>query len=202
MTERERMLSGRLYHAGDAELTAARLRAKRAIERFNTIAFDAYQERESILRELFASLGRGCCIEPPFHCDYGSQIAIGDHFFANYDCIFLDVAPITIGNYGFFGPRVCLYTAGHPTVPEVRDLDLEFGTPITIGDSVWIGGNTVVLPGVTIGSGTVVAAGSVVTKDLPAGVIAAGSPCKVLRALTDEDRAKWARAQQAYREDR
>lgn len=198
MTEQERMLAGELYFAGDRTLTAARLRAKALCRRYNETAPDDLGAREAILRDLLGKAGRDCCIEPTFRCDYGAQITIGDHFFANYDCIFLDVAPITIGDHVFLGPRVCLYTAGHPTVPEVRDLELEFGLPITIGSSVWIGGNTVVLPGVTIGGGSVVAAGSVVTGDIPSGVIAAGNPCKVLRPLTDADREKWEARRRAY----
>lgn len=193
MTEREKMLAGKLYFAGEKTLAQARLRAKELCRLYNDTAPADFTGRDTILQSLLASVGEACCIEPPFRCDYGSQISVGSHFYANYDCIFLDVAPITIGSHVFFGPRVCLYTAGHPTVPEIRNLELEFGQPITVGDSVWIGGNTVVLPGVTIGSGSVIAAGSVVTKDIPGGVIAAGSPCKVLRPLTDADRAAWER---------
>lgn len=144
-----------------------------------------------MLRQLLGKMGEGCWIEPPFRCDYGSQVSLGDHVYANYDCIFLDVAPITIGSHVFLGPRVSLFAAGHPLDAGVRDLELEFGRPITIGDSVWLGGNVTVLAGVTIGDGTVVAAGSVVTKDLPAGVVAAGNPCRVLRAITADDRAVW-----------
>ncbi len=150
-------------------------------------------------RPCWGHVGTQCWIEAPFHCDYGTQITIGDHFFANYDCIFLDVAPIVIGNHVFLGPRVSLYTAGHPLTAQIRNLELEFGKPITIGDSVWIGGDTTVLPGVTIGPETVVAAGSVVTKDLPGGVIAAGNPCRVLRPLSEEDRAFWLAQLEAYR---
>lgn len=193
MTEQERMLSGRLYFAGDEALAAARLRARELTWQFNHSAWDAFDQRTAILRKLFAALGENCWIEPTFRCDYGSQITVGSHFYANYDCIFLDVAPITIGDHVFLGPRVCLYTAGHPTVPEVRNTELEYGRPIAIGDNVWLGGSTVVLPGVSIGSGTVVAAGSVVTRSLPPGVIAAGNPCRVLRPITDADRAKWER---------
>ena len=191
MTELENMLSGRLYLAEDESLTAARLRAQALCRRFNDTYPGQLEARLDILRQLLGSMGEGCYIEPSFRCDYGSQITIGDFFYANYDCIFLDVAPITIGSHVLLGPRVCLYTAGHPTVPEIRDTGLEFGLPITIEDSVWIGGNTVVCPGVRIGSGSVIAAGSVVTRDVPAGVIAGGNPCRVLRPLTDADRAKW-----------
>ena len=191
MTERERMLSGQLYDAGDETLTAARGRAKRLTWRYHQLDPTDWDSRTQILQELLGHLGEDSWIEPPFRCDYGTQISIGDHFFANYDCIFLDVAPITIGNQVMFGPRVCLYTAGHPLDAATRNTGLEFGKPIAIGDDVWLGGNVVVLPGVTIGAGTVVAAGSVVRRDLPPHVLAAGSPCQVLRPITEADRLKW-----------
>lgn len=191
MTERERMLSGQLYDAGDETLTAARDRAKRLTWRYHQLDPTDWDSRTQILQELLGHLGEDSWIEPPFRCDYGTQISIGDHFFANYDCIFLDVAPITIGNQVMFGPRVCLYTAGHPLDAATRNTGLEFGKPIAIGDDVWLGGNVVVLPGVTIGAGTVVAAGSVVRRDLPPHVLAAGNPCQVLRPITEADRLKW-----------
>lgn len=191
MTERERMLSGQLYDAGDETLTAAKGRAKRLTWRYHQLDPTDWDSRTQILQELLGHLGEDSWIEPPFRCDYGTQISIGDHFFANYDCIFLDVAPITIGNQVMFGPRVCLYTAGHPLDAATRNTGLEFGKPIAIGDDVWLGGNVVVLPGVTIGAGTVVAAGSVVRRDLPPHVLAAGNPCQVLRSITEADRLKW-----------
>ena len=191
MTERERMLSGQLYDAGDETLTAARGRAKRLTWRYHQLDPTDWDSRTQILQELLGHLGEDSWIEPPFRCDYGTQISIGDHFFANYDCIFLDVAPITIGNRVMFGPRVCLYTAGHPLDAATRNTGLELGKPIAIGDDVWLGGNVVVLPGVTIGAGTVVAAGSVVKRDLPPHVLAAGNPCQVLRSITEADRLKW-----------
>ena len=191
MTERERMLSGQLYDAGDETLTAARGRAKRLTWRYHQLDPTDWDSRTQILQELLGHLGEDSWIEPPFRCDYGTQISIGDHFFANYDCIFLDVAPITIGKRGMFGPRVCLYTAGHPLDAATRNTGLEFGKPIAIGDDVWLGGNVVVLPGVTIGAGTVVAAGSVVRRDLPPHVLAAGNPCQMLRPITEADRLKW-----------
>lgn len=191
MTERERMLSGQLYDAGDETLTAARGRAKRLTWRYHQLDPTDWDSRTQILQELLGHLGEDSWIEPPFRCDYGTQISIGDHFFANYDCIFLDVAPITIGNQVMFGPRVCLYTAGHPLDAATRNTGLEFGKPIAIGDDVWLGGNVVVLPGVTIGAGTVVAAGSVVRRDLPPHVLAVGNPCQVLRPITEADRLKW-----------
>ena len=153
------------------------------------------------MQELLGSVGEDVVIMPPFRCDYGTQIEIGDHFFANYDCLFLDVCSIKIGNHVMLGPRVCLYTAAHPLSAEVRDTGLEYGKPITIGNSVWIGGNVIVNPGVTIGNDVVIGAGSVVTHDLPDGVIAAGNPCRVLRPLTEEDRQFWRARQQEWQTD-
>ena len=202
MTEQERMLAGRLYNAGDPDLTAARDRAKRLCWRYNQMDPADYAGRTDLLRELLGQLGENSWIEQPFHCDYGAQISLGDQVFINYDCIFLDVAQITIGRRVLIAPRVGLYTAGHPTAPEARANDLEYGRPIVIQDDVWLGGNTVVLPGVTIGAGTVVAAGSVVTRDLPAGVLAAGNPCRVVRELSEADRARWMAQVQAYQAER
>lgn len=202
MTERERMLTGRLYNAGNPELAAARLRAKELCRQFNDAPPADVAGRENVLRQLLGGMGWNCWIEPPFRCDYGSQITLGDHVYANYDCIFLDVAPIAIGNNVLVAPRVCFYTAGHPIASSVRNTGLEFAAPITVEDDVWIGGNVTVLPGVTIGRGTIVAAGSVVTKDLPSGVIAAGNPCRVLRAITDADREIWEARRIAYEAER
>ena len=198
MTEQERMVSGRLYHPGDETLSEARDRAKKLTWRYNQMDPTDWAGRTALLRELLGHLGEGSWIEPSFRCDYGVNITVGDAVFINYDCIFLDVAPITIGDRVLIAPRVCLYTAGHPTDAEVRGSGLEFGLPITIGDDAWIGGSAVVLPGVTIGAKSIIAAGSVVTKDIPPNVIAAGNPCRVLRPITDDDRQKWEAAQQEY----
>ena len=130
-------------------------------------------------------------IEPPFRCDYGSNILIGDNFYANFDCIILDVCPVTIGDNVLFGPRVCLFTASHPVDPSGRSSGLEFGKPISIGNDVWIGGGALINPGVTIGNASIIGAGAVVTRDIPDHVIAAGNPCRVVRPVTGEDRAQW-----------
>lgn len=198
MTEQERMLSGNLYHPGDEALSAARDRAKKLTWRYNQIDPTDWAGRTALLGELLGCLGEDSWIEPSFRCDYGVNITVGDGVFVNYDCIFLDVAPITIGSRVLIAPRVCLYTAGHPTDAEVRSSGLEFGLPITVEDDAWIGGSAVILPGVTIGSGSIIAAGSVVTKDIPAGVIAAGNPCRVLRPITDDDRNMWEARRQEY----
>lgn len=198
MTEKERMLAGRLYIAQGEELARESKRAKRLTRQFNLTSEEELGKRLEILRDLLGSAGNNIYIEPPFRCDYGSHIYIGDNFYANYDCIIIDVCDVKIGMNVFFGPRVCLYTAGHPLDAEVRNTLLEFGKPITIGDSVWIGGNTVVNPGVTIGSQVVIGSGSVLTKDIPAGVIAVGNPCRVLREINDADRAYWQKLQLEY----
>ena len=198
MSEQEKMLAEMLYTAQDPELVAAHRRALRLTQRYNATGEDQAEEREALIQELLGSFGEDGVIMPPFRCDYGSQIEIGDHFFANYDCLFLDVCLITFGNHVMLGPRVCLYTAAHPLSSEVRDTGLEYGKPITIGNSVWIGGNVIVNPGVTIGNEVVIGAGSVVTHDLPDGVIAAGNPCRVLRRISDEDRKFWLARQQEW----
>lgn len=201
MTEREKMLSGLLYWAGDPELCQARDRAKRLTWRYNQLDPTDWDGRTALLKELLGHLGEDSWIEPSFRCDYGTQISLGDHVFINYDCIFLDVAPITIGNSVLAAPRVCLYTAGHPTDPEVRnESGLEYGLPITIEDGVWLGGGVSVLPGVTIGENTVVAAGSVVRRDLPANTVAGGNPCQVIRPLDESDRARWLEARRRHGE--
>jgi len=198
MTEKERMLSGKLYIAQGDEIVSGILRARKLIRAFNDSDETAFEQRDSLLHELLGRMGEGASINPPFRCDYGFNISVGDRFFANYDCIFIDVCPITIGDDVFFGPRVCLYTAGHPVDADVRNMGLEYGKPITIGNNVWFGGNVVVNPGVTIGDNVVIGSGSVVTKDIPSGVIAAGNPCCVLREITDADREHWNRLKDEY----
>lgn len=191
MTELERMLSGGLYDSMDETLAAARDRAKKLTWRYNQMDPTDYPGRTALLRELLGGLGEDSFIEPSFRCDYGAHITVGSQVFINYDCIFLDVAPIVIGDRVLIGPRAGLYTAGHPIAPEVRDAGLEYGLPITLEDSVWLGGNVVVCPGVTIGQNSIIAAGSVVTRDVPSDVIAAGNPCRVLRPITGADRETW-----------
>lgn len=202
MTEWERMVAGKIYFPGDTALLEARQRARVLCRQYNDALPEEDELRDEILHRLLGSVGKDCWIEPTLRCDYGCNITVGDTFYANYDCVFLDAAPITIGNNVLVAPRVCFYTAGHPIVPSVRNTGLEFAAPITVEDDVWIGGNVTVLPGVTIGRGTIVAAGSVVTKDLPSGVIAAGNPCRVLRAITDADREIWEARRIAYEAER
>lgn len=198
MTEKEKMLSGKLYTAQDKELAHDNKNARRLTRLFNQTNEDEFDKRIVYLKELFGSTGENIWIEPAFHCDYGRNIFIGENFYANYDCIIIDVCPVTIGNHVFFGPRVCVYTATHPIDAEVRATGLEYGKPVTIGNDVWLGGNTIINPGITIGSNVVIGSGSVVTKDIPSGVIAAGNPCRVLRPITDEDRKYWRKKQEEY----
>lgn len=202
MTERDRMRAGLLYDPGDETLSAARDRAKRLTWRYNQLDPTDWAARAALLRELLGHPGQDSWIEPSFRCDYGTNISLGDGVFINYDCVFLDVAPITIGNRVLIAPQAGLYTAGHPIDPETRATGLEFGRPITLEDDVWLGGRVTVCPGVTIGAGSVVAAGSVVTRDIPAGVVAAGNPCKPLRPIAEADRAKWRQARRDYEAER
>ena len=202
MTEWERMAAGKIYFPGDAALLEARQRARVLCRQYNDALPEEDGLRDEILHRLLGAVGKDCWIEPPLRCDYGTNITVGDIFYANYDCVFLDAAPIAIGNNVLVAPRVCFYTAGHPIAPSVRNTGLEFAAPITVEDDVWIGGSVTILPGVTIGRGTIVAAGSVVTKDLPAGVVAAGNPCRVLRPITDADRAYWEAQRTAYEAER
>lgn len=197
MTEKEKMLAGKLYIIDD-ELKKDYKRARVLTRLFNATTEEQEEYRRQLISELFGAAGKNCSIVPPFRCDYGSHIYVGENFYANYDCIFLDVCEIRIGDNVMFGPRVCIYTAGHPIDADVRASGLEFGKPATIGDNVWIGGSSVILPGVTVGKNTVIGSGSVVTKDIPDNVIAMGNPCRPHRELTDEDKKYWENLKAEY----
>lgn len=201
-TQKERMLAGELYIADDPELSRESHRGKRLAREYSQTTEDDGARRTELLTKLFNKIGKNGYLEPPFHTDYGSNTTIGDNFYANYDAIFVDVAPITIGNNVFMGPRVGLYTAGHPIDATIRAEQLEYGYPIAIGDNVWFGGNVVVNPGVTIGSNVVIGSGSIVTKDIPDGVVAVGNPCRVLRKITAQDSEYWGKQKAAYYADR
>ena len=191
MNEKEKMLSGRLYYASDPDLRDDYISAKRLVQKFNQCAYTNKDKADSILRDLLGSAGTNIQIEPPFRCDYGKNIMVGDNFYANYDCIILDVCRVQIGSNVMLGPRVCLFTAAHPIDYEVRNLGLEYGRPISVGDNVWIGGCVTVNPGIRIGSDAVIGSGSVITKSIPEGVVAAGNPCKVLRKINQYDKVYW-----------
>jgi maltose O-acetyltransferase len=182
-TNKEKMLAGELYHSFDLILSQERQEAQNLLFRLNNLAPDNFKEKSAIFKLIFKELGRNIFIELPFRCDYGYNISIGKNFFANYNCTFLDSAPIIIGDHVLFGPNVSLYTSGHPIEIEKRKKLFQFAKSIVIENNVWIGGNTVVNPGVTIGENSVIGAGSVVTKSIPANVVAAGNPCKVIRKL-------------------
>lgn len=182
------MLSGRLYDARDPELAAARLRARQLVSRYNQADPEEDALRQELARELFGHMGEGCYLEPPLRCDYGSHIRLGERVYVNFNLVVLDCAAVTIGNDVLIGPNVSIYTAGHPVDPDLRREGLEFARPVTIEDGVWIGGHTVIAPGARIGRNSVIGAGSVVTKDIPANVVAVGNPCRVRRPITEKDR--------------
>lgn len=190
-TNKEKMLSGKLYISNDPELRADFIKCKQLTRLYNASAGNDIAYRTELLKQLFGSVGKNVYIEPSFRCDYGCHIYIGDNFYANYDCIMIDVADITIGNHVLFAPRVCVFTAGHPIDAEIRNELLEYGKPVVIGDNVWVGGNTVINPGVSIGNNVVIGSGSVVTKDIPDNVVAAGNPCRVIRTITQKDKEFW-----------
>lgn len=191
MTEKEKMLSQGLYSPNDDELKKDAMRSRRLTRLYNSTTEDEREYRLQLLKELFGSTGEHITVEPPFRCDYGSNTYIGENFYANFDCIILDVAKVFIGDNCFFGPRVCVFTPAHPIDAEVRNTGIEYGKEIHIGNNVWVGGNTVINPGVTIGNNVVIGSGSVVTKDIPDNVVAVGNPCKVIRPITDKDKKFW-----------
>lgn len=180
--------SGQVYNDLNPVLIADRSRAKRIFSEYNQTGDADSEKRRRLLDSLFEKCGKNPVIEPNFKCEFGYNIIIGDNFFANFDCVILDCAAVTIGNNVLFGPRVGLYCANHVFDPAERAAGGCFAAPITIGDNVWIGGGVHVTPGVTIGEGSIIGAGSVVTKSVPEGVVAAGNPCRVLRKITGQDK--------------
>ncbi len=187
-SEKEKMISGKPYKAFGDELLAERQYAKEMIFDFNSLRPNQIDERNEILKRLLGKTKDKYFIEPPFRCDYGYNIEIGENFYSNYNLIILDCAAVKIGDNVLIGPNVSIYTAGHPLHYEIRNQEYEYAFPVIIGDNVWIGGNVVINPGVSIGENSVIGSGSVVTKDIPNNVIAIGNPCKVLRVITDDDK--------------
>jgi maltose O-acetyltransferase len=181
--EKDLMLAGLPYLAADPALTLERRNARRLTRLYNAMTEDEAERRLEILFELLGAIGERCEIEPPFRCDYGSLITLGNNFYANFGCVILDCNRVTIGRDVKFGPGVHVYAATHPADPVIRASGRELAFPVTIGDGVWVGGRSIILPGVTIGEGTTIGAGSVVAKSIPPQVVAAGVPCRVIRAL-------------------
>ncbi len=182
LSERDKMLAGELYDPLDPELAAARVRARDLCQALNATRETDEDQRRRILSELFGAGGGEVWMQPPFFCDYGSNIYLGKRVFFNFNCVVLDVCAVRIGDFTLFGPSVQIYTATHPLEAELRRTR-EFAKPIEVGSDVWVGGAAVICPGVTIGSRSVIGAGSVVTRDIPGGVFAAGNPCRVIRKL-------------------
>lgn len=187
MTEKEKMLAGELYVSTGEELVNDRINAKKLCRAYNSLEPDKYEERKNVLLTLLGKTKGNFLIEPNFWCDYGYNIEIGENFYSNHNLVILDPAKVTFGDNVFIAPNCGFYTAGHPIDAQKRNDSLEYAYPITVGNNVWIGGNVVVLPGVTIGDNAVIGAGSVVTKDIPSNVVAVGNPCRVLREITDEE---------------
>ncbi|MBO4939647.1 MAG: sugar O-acetyltransferase [Clostridia bacterium] len=186
MTSKERREQGLLFLADENDWVEMK-RARRLTQALNTANRDDFVQIRTIVNELFGTSDETTFVNPPFYCDYGSNIHVGKNCFINYNCTFLDNAKITLGENCLIAPNVAFYTAGHPLHPDIRALGYEYGMEIVVGDNVWIGGNVVICPGVRIGSNSVIGAGSVVTKDVPDWSFAAGNPCRVIRPITKED---------------
>lgn len=182
-SEKQMMLAGELYLANDPELVAEAMWARELLQQYNQTAANDREGRTAILRQLLGQVGEQPSIVPPFHCDYGIHISIGDRFYMNYGGVILDCNKVEIGDDVLCAPYVQIYAATHPTDPTVRLTGRELALPVKIGSNVWLGGGVIVCPGVTIGDNTTIGAGSVVTKDIPANVVAAGNPCRVIRSV-------------------
>jgi maltose O-acetyltransferase len=182
-SEKDKMLGGELYDPLDPQLSAERRRARLLFKALNDTRDDQQEERARLIKALIPRSGQGVWIEPPFYCDYGSNITLGDRVFFNFNCVVLDVAPVRIGSGVLIGPAVQIYTATHPLSAAERRAGLEYGKAVEMGDEVWIGGGAIICPCVRIGARSVIGAGSVVTRDVPEGVFAAGNPCRVVREI-------------------
>ena len=178
-----------LGYVSDGAVMEEQKACRRILQRLNFMDRSDFDGISEVVKELLGK-SENAFINPPFYCDYGKHIEVGKNFFANYNCCIIDVAKVKIGDYCQMAPNVAIYTAGHPIHPDSRNSLYEYGKAITIGDNVWIGGNTVICPGVTIGDNVVIGAGSVVTRDIPAWTVAAGNPCRVIRQITEADRRK------------
>lgn len=189
MNDRERMDRGLIYNPNDDEIMETQLRYMELLYDFNATRPGEMDRRNELLKEMFGSIGKNCYIEPPFHANWaGKHVFMGDNVYANFNLTLVDDANIYIGDKVMFGPNVTVATANHPILPELREDALQYNREVHIGRNVWIGANTVMVPGVTIGENTVIGAGSVVTKDIPANVVAVGNPCRVMREIGEHDR--------------
>ncbi|KHD85129.1 acetyltransferase [Heyndrickxia ginsengihumi] len=184
-SEKKKMINGERYDPSDNELVKDRERARRITRMFNQTLETEIDKRKELLKELFGSTGDDLFIEPSFRCDYGYNIHVGEHFFANFNCVILDICEVRIGDNCFIAPGVHIYTATHPLDPVERNSGVEFGKPVTIGDNVWIGGRAVINPGVKIGNNVVIASGAVVTKDIPDHVVVGGNPAAIIKNIDE-----------------
>lgn len=185
-SEKEKMLAAEFYNAFDIELVNERAYAKELLFEYNNLPPSKTDKRIALLSRLLGKIGNQCLIEQPFRCDYGYNIYLGENFYANMGCTILDEAPVTFGDNVLLAPHVGIYTAGHPLDIARRNAGLEYAYPVKIGNNVWIGANVSILPGVTIGDNTVIGAGSIVSKDIPAGVLAVGNPCRVIKEISED----------------
>jgi maltose O-acetyltransferase len=182
-SEKAKMLNGELYDASDQELVAERERARELTRQYNRTSETEHERRDDLLRDLLGSTGDDCWIEPPFRCDYGYNIHVGENFYANFGCVVLDVCRVEVGRNCMVGPGAHIYTATHPLDATERNAGAEYGKPVTIGDDAWIGGRAVINPGTSVGNGSVVGSGAVVTDDVPSSVVVQGNPAMVVREL-------------------
>ena len=183
MTEKEKMLAGEAFNTNDAELMNDKKNARILAEQYNHSSEENPDLRKSILKSLFGKCGEQIIIKPPFHCDYGYQISVGENFIVNFDCVFLDAAPIEIGDNCMIGPKTCIYTISHPFNPQERQKGIGLPKKVTLGNNVWIGGGATILPGISLGNNVIVGAGSVVTKSFPNNVVIAGNPARIIKKI-------------------
>ena len=199
MTVKEKMKNGMLYCCGDEELMREQTQCLEKLYDFNQTRPSEADKRAALLKELFAEVGEGCYVEPPLHANWGCNTHFGHHVYANFNLTLVDDTDIFVGDYVMFGPNVTVATAGHPVDPELRRQIAQFNIPVHIGNNVWIGAGSVLLPGVSIGDNTVIGAGSIVTRDIPANVVAVGNPCRVLREIGEHDREYYYRGRRIAR---
>ena len=185
MSEKQKMLSGEIYNAYDKGLILLRNKARHLTKAYNNTDPEAVEERINILKNLFGKIGENFEIEPPFHCDYGTNIEIGENFYANFNFLILDDGLVKIGDNVLCAPNVSIFTATHLIDPSLRPKNADYTKAVTVGNNVWIGGGVIINPGITIGDNSVIGSGSVVTKDIPANVVAVGNPCKILKHIAD-----------------